>query len=366
MMDSCIPEIPVQDYAQRLVKNEGERRTPFSGTLDLTFRCNNRCVHCYVNKPVEDHEEKKKELTRAEICRILDHLADEGCLWLLMTGGEPFVREDFRDIYRYAKRKGFITTLFTNGTLITPSLAKFLQELPPHSIEITLYGITQNTYEGITRLPGSYKRCMNGINLLLERNLPLKLKTIVIKPNKQEFASIKAFVENLGLEFRFDAMINERLDGREKVAKLRIPPREVVKLDLTDPRRRPEYVRLYKEAPEARPDPEALFSCGAGINSFHIDPYGRLLVCNMAREPGYDLRRGSFQEGWHHFLPQIRAQKWRKKHKCKDCDLIPICDQCPGWSQLEHGDQEIPVEYLCQVAHLRAKALGIGNCGLGK
>ncbi len=118
MMGSCIAEISVQDYAQRVIKNEGEKRTPLSGSLDLTFRCNNRCVHCYVNRPLDDNGEKEKELNYADICRILDHLAQEGCLWLLITGGEPLVREDFEDIYLYAKKKGFLITLFTNGTSV--------------------------------------------------------------------------------------------------------------------------------------------------------------------------------------------------------------------------------------------------------
>ena len=366
MGNSCIPEIDIASYSQRLIKNEGAKRIPLLGTLELTFRCNNRCVHCYVNKSIDAPKEKEKELSYTDLCRILDDLAEEGCLWLLLTGGEPLVREDFLDIYLYAKKKGFLITLFTNGTLITPSVADFLKEFPPRSIEISLYGITERTYERVTRSPGSYKRCRNGIDLLLERNLPLKLKTVILTVNRHEFLGIKEFVEGLGLAFRFDALINGRVNGRRNVAKLRIPPHEVIELDMTDQRRGPEFVRLYERTCGIEQDPDLVFGCGAGVNSFQIDPYGRLMLCILARNPSYDLRRESFRKGWHDFLSRIREQKFEKRNKCVDCDLRFICDQCPGWAQLEYGDQEMPLDYLCQVAHLRAEAYGIGKHGLAK
>lgn len=355
----CIPEINIQDYADQLIKNQGTKRIPLSGSFELTFRCNSRCAHCYVNKRGDDIREKGKELIYAEIGNLLDELAEAGCLWLLFTGGEPLIREDFKDIYLYAKKKGFLITLFTNGTLMTPSLADLFKEFPPRSIEITLYGATEETYEKVTRSPGSYKKCMKGIDLLLERDLPLKLKAVISTLNRHEFMSIKKFVENLGLEFRFDALINARLDSGEDVTKLRIPPHEVVKLDMTDPRRGPEFVHLSERTSGIKLDPNLLYRCGAGVNSFHIDPYGHLMMCNMARNPSYDLRHGCFKDGWYDFLPRIRELKFKKQNKCKDCDLISICDQCPGWSQLEYNDPETPLDYLCQIAHLRAEAFGI-------
>ena len=364
MGNSCIAETSIDRYSPRLIGSEGAERIPLSGSLELTFRCNHRCVHCYCNKPIDDTQEKERELSTTEVCHILDDLAKEGCLWLLLTGGEPLVREDFADIYLYAKKKGFLITLFTNGTLMTPSLADFLEEFPPRLIEITLYGITEKTYEAMTRSAGSYRRCRNGIDLLMERNLPLKLKTVATRLNQHEFMDIKRFVENLGLEFRFDALINAGIDPREHLKELRISPREVVELDLTDPRRGPDFVRLFDRASGLKLDPDLLFQCGAGVNSFHIDPYGRLMLCIMARDPSFDLRGGLFRTGWHGFLPRIREQTLREENECVECDLRPICDQCPGWSQLEWGDQEMVVDYLCEVAHLRAEAYGIESLGL--
>src|SRR3954468_8734008 len=161
-------------------------RLPLNGTIEVTRRCPLTCLHCYNNLAMDDAEARARELPFDEHRRLLDDLADAGCLWLLYTGGEIFARRDFLDIYAYAKRKGFLITLFTNGTLITEKIADFLADMRPFTIEITLYGGTKETYEKLTGIPGSYDRCMRGIDLLLERKLPLKLKTVALSINKHE------------------------------------------------------------------------------------------------------------------------------------------------------------------------------------
>jgi radical SAM protein with 4Fe4S-binding SPASM domain len=358
VINSCIPELGIQDYIQHL-RSAGGIRLPLVGGLELTFRCNNRCAHCYVNKQGDDAEERHREMNCEQVCRMLDDLADTGCLWLVLTGGEPLIRQDFEDIYVYAKKKGFLITLFTNGTLITPTIADLFQRFPPRSIEITLYGLTKDTYEKVTLREGSYEECMQGIDLLSERKLPLGLKSVVTTLNKHEFTDIKKFVEaDLGREFRFDALINPRIDGQRDVTRYRITPSEVVELDKTDPRRIADFHRLHDKASVISSN--NLFVCGAGINSFHIDPYGRLSICNMVRAPSYDLTQGSFKEGWYDFLPSLREHECEEQNKCKDCRLRSMCNQCPGWSLLEHGDYETPTDYLCRVTHLRAEAFGIG------
>jgi MoaA/NifB/PqqE/SkfB family radical SAM enzyme len=146
------------------------KRVPMEVTIEVTRRCPLECLHCYNNLPMSDTGARAQELTLEEHCKLLDELSAAGCLWLCYTGGEIFARIDFLDIYREAKKRGFLITLFTNGTLITPRVADYLAEWQPFSIEITLYGATRETYEALTRIPGSYDRCIRGIRLLLEPN----------------------------------------------------------------------------------------------------------------------------------------------------------------------------------------------------
>jgi len=349
-----MPIIPYHKFSKRIHDKAASERIPLVGGIELTFRCNLKCAHCYVV-----YDPKKKEMTYPEICHILDEIIDAGCLWLLITGGEPFIRDDFLDIYTYAKKKGLLITLFTNGTLITPQIADHLREWQPFSVEISLYGITKETYESITGVPGSFKRCIEGINLLLERKIPFKLKTLVTILNRHEMWEIKKYAKGLGTEFRFDPIINPRLDGSKKPCQFRLSPEEVIQIDLADEDRHKGWLRFFADRVMVPIKSEYLHLCGAGSISFHLDPYGRLQLCILTRKPSYDIREGSFVEGWNSFFPKLRAQRLKGFHKCRNnCELVSLCDQCPGWSQLEHGDNETPVEYLCRVAHLRAEAFG--------
>ncbi len=207
-----VPDLSYNGFGDRLRSRIGSQRLPLNGSMELNFRCNLRCQHCYA---AYGHAgiPGKQELSTLEIQRILDEVTDEGCLWMLLTGGEPLMRRDFKEIYLYAKRKGLLLTLFTNGTMITPEIADFLAEYRPFNLEITLYGLTQETYEKITGIPGSHKRCFQGIELLLERQIILGLKTIAMTLNQHEFEAIRDYAKSLGVPFRYDGMINSALDG---------------------------------------------------------------------------------------------------------------------------------------------------------
>ena len=173
-------------FSADLHQRQSGQRAPMQVSIEVTRRCPLECQHCYNNLPMGDQDARSREMTTEEHFKMLDELVEMGCFWLLYTGGEIFARKDFLEIYTYAKKKGFLITLFTNGTLINEKIADYLVEWPPFSIEITLYGRTRETYEALTQIPGSYDRCLRGIKLLRERKLPLKLKTVATSINKHE------------------------------------------------------------------------------------------------------------------------------------------------------------------------------------
>jgi len=351
------------DFSLGLHRKVLDQRIPVGGAIEVTRRCPSACVHCYNRLPMGDQEAKSRELTFEEHCRILNALAEAGCLWLLFTGGEIFARKDFFDIYTYAKNKGFLITLFTSGLLITPKIADYLVEWRPFSVEISLYGITKETYERVTRTPGSYEKCMRGIHLIRERGLPLRLKTMAITLNKHEIWGMKQFVEEkLGLEFRFDSMINPCIDCSQHPLAVRLTPQEVVELDLQDPKKVTEWRKFAEKfnGPVHAPGHlDELYHCGGGMNSFAIDPYGMLSVCVLSNGNAYDLRRGSFRDGWERSIFDLRQKRITRQTKCVRCEIKAMCGMCPANAELESRDAEQPVDFLCQVAHLRAKALSL-------
>jgi radical SAM protein with 4Fe4S-binding SPASM domain len=352
-----------QDWSLELHERVVAQRVPISGSIEVTRRCNLACVHCFNNLPVNDRLAHRTELTCEEHCRLIDEMAAEGSLWLLYTGGEIFVRKDFLDIYGYAKRTGFLITLFTNATLINRAAAEYLSAWRPFSIEVSLYGCTEETHDKVTGVAGSFERTMAGVRLLMEAGLPPILKTMVLKSNAHELWDLKRFAEeDLGLEFRFDAMINPRVDSSLAPLSMRLSPEEVVELDLKEPNRRSEWVQFCDDF--VRPvhpseDATQLYVCGGAHNAFAIDGSGNLSTCVLWHGETYDLRKGSFKEGWEEFLLKVSRMKTSRRTKCISCELRSMCGMCPANGVLECGDAEEPVDFLCQVAHLRAYAFEI-------
>ena len=253
--------------------------------------------------------------------------------------------------------------------MITEKIADFLADMRPFTIEITLYGGTKETYEKLTGIPGSYDRCMRGIDLLLERKLPLKLKTVALSINKHEIPLMRQMAADRGVEFMFDAMINPRIDCSSSPLAVRLSPSEIVELDLDNAERVSEWRRLARDhapAPYVEGESRQIYQCGGGINSFAIDPYGDLSICVLSHVDKYNVREG-FREGWEQYLLDVRMREITRPTKCTACGLKSMCGMCAANGELENGDAESPVDFLCQVAHLRAETLDIpvpahGDC----
>ncbi len=363
-------QLSYRDFSARLHDSLATQRIPMTGSIEVTRRCPLTCVHCYNNLPIADAA-RHTELTTEEHHRIVDEIVEAGCLWLLYTGGEVFARRDFLDIFTYAKQQGLLVTLFTNGTLVTPAIADHLSRHRPFAIEITLYGRSEETYERLTGVPGSYAKCLQGIRLLMERGLPLKLKTVAVTINKHEIWEMKRFAEeDLGLEFKFDAMMNPRIDCSQSPLTVRLSAEEAVLLDLQDPGRIQSWKQfgsIFNGPVHSSGNDTEVYHCGGGLSSFAIDPQGQMSICVLSHVDKYDLRNGSFKEGWEHFLLNARRKKTTMLTKCSNCHIKAVCGMCPANGELENGHAEKPVDFLCQAAHLRANLLGFavpphGDC----
>jgi radical SAM protein with 4Fe4S-binding SPASM domain len=364
---SCpsLDALPYGIFSKELHERVGDQRIPIGGSIELTMRCNLRCGHCYL--PFSQRAASGKgELTRGEFQRIFSEIADAGCLWLLLTGGEPLLQSDFLDIYDDAKKMGFIITLFTNGTLLNEAIVDHLAEYRPFGIEISLYGATQETYERVTGIPGSFARCMRGIELILEHDLPLKLKTVLINTNQGELENLQRLSVSLGVRFAYDPIIQAGIDGSLLPTQFRLSPEEIIAIDQQDPARFKAIEETYLKQLERKIDDQLLYHCGAGRLGFHVDAYGKMSLCMTARHPSYDLRTGSFEEGWGEFFPTILSLEHTPDFACAGCELRTICAQCPAVGWIEKGDPQGRVAYYCQLAHQRHAAFGPSLQNLAK
>ena len=349
---SICPELDLSEWGETLLAQLNGRRYPLGGVFELTERCNLACVHCYINQPAASPAARRRELTTLQVKGVLDQLADAGCLFLLFTGGEVLLRTDFPEIYRHARKRGMLISLFTNGTMLTRRIADLLADMRPRSIEVTLYGATQETYEKVTRVPGSYARCRRGIELLQERGLPLLLKAVLLTANRHELPGMRLFAEQLGIQFRYDGLLWPRLDGSQAPLEYQLPLEDMIALDRQDSERQQEWNKVAKLFGGKMVRADYVYSCRAGLQSFNIDCAGQMSICAMSRQHSCDLLQTGFQEAWE-WLGTLRQEKRKLDTECRTCTIGGLCTQCPGWSQAVHNDYETPVEFVCKLAKLR-------------
>jgi radical SAM protein with 4Fe4S-binding SPASM domain len=336
-----------EDYADQLQRKMLRGGRAVGGQIDLTYLCNLKCQHCFIAQ-----EKDKKELAFEEIISIINKIHKAGCLWLSFSGGEVFLREDFLDIYAYARKKGFLISILTNGTLITEHIVDYLADLSPFCIDITLNGITQKVYEEVTQVKGSFAQVMQAIDLLTERSLPLTLKTNGMKINRDEILEIKHFSEELlgKNRFRLDLALCAGMDGSKKPCKLRLTPDEILSIQNAD--REMLFLcrdQFLHQKHNERLKRGFLFPCG--LSSFHIDPYGQMRLCLFIKEPCADLSKDSFPESFQRLYAYFQCLRATVDTKCRGCKIEYLCRQCPGRALIENGDMEQPVDFFCQLAH---------------
>jgi radical SAM protein with 4Fe4S-binding SPASM domain len=348
----------------------GDRRVPLSFDLEITARCNNACRHCYINLPAGDIDARQKELTLAEISDIADQAVELGALWCLISGGEPLLRKDFADIYMALKRKGLLISVFTNACLVTDEHAALFQKYPPRDIEVTVYGVTQETYERVTQRPGSYVAFQRGLDLLLNSGIKVRLKAMALRSNVYELPAIAAFCrEHTTDYFRFDPFLHLRYDQdpqrNQEILSERLTPAEIVAIEQGDE----ERARALDNGCDKLIWPEVnghlcdhLFQCGAGNKNFSVSYDGFFRLCADLWHPDciYDLRRGSLAQAWEELVPRVREMRSTNPDfldRCRRCPIINLCLWCPAHAHLESGQMDSWNEYFCQVAHARAEAI---------
>lgn len=300
---TSVKSIPAFESGEKFLDHlhalTGYKRHPYKCQWEITCRCNLKCVMCYTdcfNTP----EHIAQELSREEILRIMDEMKAAGVVELVLTGGEPMSRPDFKEIYIHAVRSGFLTTIYTNGTFISQEWAEIFKEFPPTMIEISYHGKTPAVFDAVTAMPGSFLKVETAIHLLFENAIPLRLKTTALDLNYEEILSIKDKVQSMnGPLFRLGRDLRPFANGDRSVLQMQVSNERLYALSLRDEDLMKEDDRLEMEQQTRKP------GCHEGLVQFHIDAYGQLQLCSANRRKSYDLRGGNFREGFYEQLPSF-------------------------------------------------------------
>jgi len=352
----------------RLVRKTVERRLPWNVHIDLTYRCNERCVHCYL-----DHHDYG-EMTTREVKNVLDQLADAGALFLTFSGGEIFLRQDLFELIRYARGLNFDVSLKTNALLIDQSRARKLRELDIRKIQISIYSADAAIHDAITKVPGSLERSLRAIRFLLAEGLQVKLACPLMKQNLAAFRDVQSLAEKLGVPYMLDLTITPMMDGGDGVLGLRSSAAELLQVlqdqnlnsrASTPPEAATEAAFATGSATSSGIESGAYddIPCSAGHNSCYISPYGDVSPCVQMPKPAGNLRKQRFDEIWYGSseMNRVRAVRESQLPLCSSCSIRNYCERCPGLAQMEGGDLLGAYERACELAEMNARLAGIEN-----
>jgi radical SAM protein with 4Fe4S-binding SPASM domain len=320
---------------------------PLSVHLDLTWRCNEQCVHCYL-----DHN-GKGEMTTAEIKDVLRQVAECGTFFLSISGGEPLLRWDCFEILEHARALRLNVKLKTNAVMIGPKEAARIRRLGIEQVQISVYSHRAEVHDAITRLPGSFRRTIDAIRRLKENGVKVSITNILMRANAGHGKAVKQLADELGVAFLIDPTITPKLNGDWSITSLGISGKELEEVYHTE-----EFVGNVGEfcTPVSTVDEDVLkeYSCSAGHTLAYISPFGDVYPCVSFPMPCGSLRKQSFNEIWRHSgaLTELRSVQMRDLPVCSQCNHIAYCSRCPGLAYME-GDPRGPSSRDCEKSYAR-------------
>jgi AdoMet-dependent heme synthase len=315
---------------------------PLTVHLDVTYRCNERCVHCYL-----DHDDHG-EMTTAEIKDVLDQLAEAGVFFLTLSGGEVFMRRDFFDLLEYARRLLFDVKIKTNAVMIREEEARRIRELGVDTVQISVYSHRPEVHDAITKLPGSFARSMKGIRFLRDQGLKVAINNVLMTANLGDQHELQKLAAEMGVHYTLDPTVTPKIDGDTSILSLRVPGEA-----LREVFRNPALVPSMEEfcAPPKPVTDEDLegYSCSAGHSFCYISPYGDVYPCVQFPLPSGNVRRQKFLDIWNHSpeLNEVRSIKVKHLTGCSSCTHAATCSRCPGLAYME-GNMRGPSSADCE------------------
>lgn len=345
---------------ERMLLDQAKRtRTPANGSIELLPLCNMNCDMCYVRLGREEMEAKGRLRTADEWLEIGRQMKDAGVLFLLLTGGEPFLYPDFRRLYLELRKMGMIITINTNGTLIDEDLAEFFGKYKPRRVNITLYGTDEETYDKLCHYPGGYEKTLRGIRLLREQGVDVKVGGSLARANQDDLDKLLNIGEELNIPVRVDTYMMPATRERDLPYNMqsRLNPEEAARARIHALKREmgpevfPQYVCQsveradHPEPAEAKP---GHMSCMAGQCSFTINWQGEMRPCVILTEPAISVFEVGFKAAWKYIVEE--THKILLNEKCSTCHMRHLCRTCAASALLETGSYDGVPDYMCRYA----------------
>lgn len=342
------------DLEKEISIKMADKKQLFNVMFELTYNCNLECRHCYAINCKRASSEKN-ELPTEKWKSIIDELYSMNAFLITFSGGDPFIRKDFMEIFQYARKKDFVCNIFTNGNLMTEEIINEISDLYPRSVQMSIYSSREEVHDSITQVRGSWKKSMQALEKCHSKNILIGLKSPLMKLNVKYYKEMIQFAKQFDASLQMDLMITAKNDGNLAPLELRVDDESDIFNIVSDPEVDGYYKEYKRQDFISDKDPE-LSICGAGGNGFTINPHGVVNICTGLQYPIGNMKQ-SIKEIWNESesLKYFRKIKWKDVEDCKDCEIMRYCIFCPGTSFSETGEMLKKSLYNCKIASCRAK-----------
>ena len=336
----------------------GKLGLAIGGNFELTARCNFRCPMCYVHLGREEIRARGRELTAGEWIDLARQARDKGMVFALLTGGEPFLREDFFEIYHAMKEMGLMISINTNGSLLSGRIREELIGDPPFRMNISLYGGCPETYRQMCGTD-AFGAVVENIRAIREAGIDVRLNLSITRHNRKDLQRLFDLSRELDVHIKGTSYMypSIRVNDGQFGCGDRLTPEEAaqaaVEWDLIRMSREQfaqRAKRLHEltggEPRECSADPDEGVSCRAGHSSFWLTWDGRMLPCGMMPEPEQRPLEVGFDKAWEAIRKATR--EIRVSPECAACPKRELCASCAAVCVTETGAFEGTPEYMCR------------------
>lgn len=349
-----------EPYLSTYLHTKGVRLgLPIAGNFELTARCNFNCPMCYVHMSEQQlRESGKKELTTEQWISIAEDAKNKGMIFVLLTGGEPFARKDFFEIYGAMKKMGLMISINSNGSMLEgPILEKLLAD-PPFRMNISLYGGCNETYQNMCGLP-AFDKVVNNVRTLKQHGIDVSINLSITPYNCKDIDKIYEISSELDVPVKASSYMypSIRVNGEQYGCNDRLTPGESAKWSVEW-----DVLRFAEEEFQMRAENMAQMiavdesecsieieegvKCRAGRSSFWLTWDGVMRPCGMMPGPNvYPLEVG-FDKAWEALLEETR--QITTPTKCANCEKRDICGVCAAVCMAETGTFNGVPTYMCE------------------
>lgn len=350
-------------FSDYLFQKASINKIPLSGTFELSPVCNFSCKMCYVRKTSDQIKKEGKRLRDwTEWLELAKQCREAGMLYLLITGGEPFIYPHFKELYGALHSMGFLISINTNGTMIDEETVKWLKNAAPTRINVTLYGASSETYGNICENAAGFERAKKAILMLKESGINVVINGSMIPQNEKDLEDIIAFGKEHDIFTRISTYMFPPMRREREADDSRCTPQEAAEIYMRKNRCMLEDIEhssfmesQIKTLSEHKGSEDLdwgtnmeVMRCRAGRCSFWVSWEGIMTACGVMPFPMevYPFKE-SFQECWMKLTEKVRTTKVLKE--CCSCEKKEICNPCAAMLYAETGDVNQKAPYMCQL-----------------